>query len=69
MKNKTITRGALWAAAAMAVLICIFVALQLRSDREAEASQEDGAYLAQLIAQYRARWSSTRSLMPAKTEA
>ena len=34
MKNKTITRGALWAAAAMAVLICIFVALQLRSDRE-----------------------------------
>lgn len=54
MKNKTITRGALWAAAAMAVLICIFVALQLRSDREAEASQEDGAYLAQLIAQYRA---------------
>ena len=54
MKNKTITRGALWTAAAMAVLICIFVALQLRSDREAEVSQEDGAYLAQLIAQYRA---------------
>lgn len=54
MKKNAIARGVLWAAAAMAALICVFVALQLRSEREAEASQEDGAYLAQLIAQYRA---------------
>lgn len=55
MKNKTITRGALWAAVAVAALICAFMALQLRSSWETETSQEeDDAYLAQLIAQYRA---------------
>ena len=55
MKNKTITRVALWAAVAVAALICAFMALQLRSSWETETSQEeDDAYLAQLIAQYRA---------------